>query len=140
MNKILNIQNIFINNNPKFGLLESSKTVEYNNRLNEKQRKCISDLFRWLIDGLDVTISDIYTDRFGIAYVYAKASFYRSQGGKKMKVITFPNFEKFTDLLLREKPSFTYEELIEAAEQLQVGKLDDNITITVNESKKMQSA
>lgn len=134
MKFIIKKEDFFKEENPKEGICSAAEILSYNKSLDEAQQGNLSKLFDHLSRGRDVNISDIYTDRFGVDYVYVKVSFAGGKGGKKFKVIAFPNFEKFTDMLFDQRVGFQFNELIEYAEQLQLSKMDDD-EVVITESK-----
>lgn len=128
------LNDFFKEENAKDGICMSAELLKYYKSLDDSQKTYISNLISHLSLGRDVNISSIYEDRFGVCYVYVKVNFTGGKGGKKFKVITFPNFEKFTDKLFDKRIGFQFNELINYAEKLQESKMDD-AEIVVSENK-----
>ncbi|GEM_PF-4102121 len=138
MNKSLNISFLFKEEDSKNGLFTAPEILNYHRKLDTGQANNTSKMFNHLSERRDVDISNIYTDRFGVDYVYVKVSFHMSKGGKKFKVITFPNFELFIEMLFDQGLTCRYEEIIQHAEKLMLEKEDDDVIIKDNKAKKLE--
>lgn len=116
--KALTIANLFTDDNAETGICAKEEMENYISNLDENEFTSFKFLFENLFIKARINISPkIYTDRFGVDFVYVNINYVNSGGGEKFKVICFPGFEKFRTAL---KTSGVYVQLQEILDYLEI--------------------